>query len=414
LDSDIVCFQEVKVIDKQLPTEYTHVKGFDCFYSLCTKRAYSGLATFVRKKVSPVVCEFGFTGTISKSNLGCYEQLYQSFTKEQLIEMDSEARVLITDHAFFVLFNVYYPALCDESRLYFKMNFSKALQTRIDALIQSGRNVIVVGDVNIAHNEIDHCDPLQSIKENGIVHFGDVPHRIWLNEWLLSGLVIDSFRLFHPERKNAFTCWNTLINARPANYGTRIDYIFVSPEIKKWLSNCDILVDILGSDHCPVYIELLPTLDNQSLSKLFPSLSKPCIGATYYWSNFGGNQTTLESFFQKRKHTNQNPVSVAKVSKKQSLQKPITNFIQKSTSQKSELIDDFPLYDQDKFAKTFNAISEWKQIMGSKNAPKCFHGEVSKETKATKPGPNKGKMFYVCARLVGSDPNGRCNFFAWK
>ncbi|KAI8898449.1 exodeoxyribonuclease III Xth, partial [Globomyces pollinis-pini] len=256
--SDIICFQEIKRTIKSLPTEFNHVPGYDVFYSLHPTKGYAGVATFVKSNISPVMVEQGFSGLLSTTNLGHLDDLHQHYTADTLKQLDSEGRVLITDHQYFILFNIYYPNSGEtDDRHEFKMIFSKAVQIRIDSFVRAGRRVMVVGDLNVTHQEIDHCNPEQSMKDNGLAKFEDLDSRIWLNDWLYpNGLMIDTFRFSFPNRTNAFTVWNTKLNARSVNYGTRIDYILVSESLRDWIDVSDILPDVLGSDHCPIFLTL--------------------------------------------------------------------------------------------------------------------------------------------------------------
>jgi AP endonuclease 2 len=429
LDADIICFQEVKAADTQLPSEYTWVPGFDCFYHLCKKRAYCGVATIVRKDWAPVEVEFGFSGQKGKSKMGGYDILYQRFSKERLAQLDGEGRVLISDHQHFVLINAYFPALTEDSRLEFKMDFSQALQIRIESLLNSGRQVILVGDINVAHKEIDHCDPQQSIKDHNLTSFGDMVPRIWFDKMLSKSQLLDTFRYFWPSRVGAYTCWNVVINARSSNYGTRIDYILVSRGLEKWLASANVCQDIMGSDHCPVLVEFKDRLYNEALLDFVKNdLKKPAIGATFYWNNYGARQQKLDMFFKKGvKKTVIPAIKPSTVSKQQSAsiattflgvtkkQRSIKSFFTKAATLENTntLTDlhDFPKYDPILFETKEKAREQWKKIMQSKPIPNCHHNEPCKLQKVIK-GPKKGNYFFVCDRPVGV--NSRCDFFLWK
>ena len=170
--------------------------------------------------------------------------------------------------------------------------------------------VIVLGDVNTSHREIDHCDPYEE--------FDDHPGRRFLNhflqddsckeitstvhdvdkenfdEWQAVHVEVedkqffDTFRLFHPDRKLAFTCWNTRLNCRSTNYGTRIDYIFCTMNMTTYILDCDIQPEVLGSDHCPV--QAIFTF------KISP-LDKPPEWCTKNFKEFSGKQVKVSDFF---------------------------------------------------------------------------------------------------------------------
>lgn len=171
--------------------------------------------------------------------------------------------------------------------------------------------MIVLGDINTSHRQIDHCDP------SDIEDFGENPGRKWLNGFLHngreeeerngvetdeesevsstdpmhSGKFVDTFRYFHPTRTNAFTCWSTLTGARQTNYGTRIDYIFADCQLaKEQFVAADIMPEVEGSDHCPVWGKLR--------CSLVPS-SKPPPLCTRYLPEFAGKQQKLSRFLVK-------------------------------------------------------------------------------------------------------------------
>eukprot|EP00775_Hariotina_reticulata_P013000 gene13000-13129_t len=203
LEADIVCFQETKLQRTELQRELALVEGWESFFSFCSLRTgYSGVATFCKKSVVsvPVAVEQGIT----------------------------EGRVLITDHGLFLLVNLYGPALTSEEkleeRLAFKLNFYKVLEWRVRRWLAAGRAVLVVGDLNISPQPHDSCSPAP------IAEFLARPDRAWLQGLLgpLGPGVVDVFRLFHPHRQQAYTCWNTASGARALNWGTRIDHILAA------------------------------------------------------------------------------------------------------------------------------------------------------------------------------------------
>lgn len=193
LDADIICFQETKIQRNKLEKQHALVDGYDAFFSFSRTRAsYSGVVTYVKKGAyTPIASEEGFTGLLNTEDNK--EPLYFSeFTTPELQALDNEGRCVITDHGQFVLFNVYFPNEGPENpdRGTFKMQFHRAIQQRIEQFWKQGkdegrsREVIVVGDVNVAHREIDHVDPAGSIKERGMKSYGDTPGRQWFEEFV--------------------------------------------------------------------------------------------------------------------------------------------------------------------------------------------------------------------------------------
>uniref|UniRef100_UPI0037E9034C DNA-(apurinic or apyrimidinic site) endonuclease 2 isoform X1 n=2 Tax=Semicossyphus pulcher TaxID=241346 RepID=UPI0037E9034C len=322
LDSDIICVQETKVTRDLLDERTAIVEGYNSYFSYSRGRSgYSGVATYCKDSATPFAAEEGLTGLLTNGEgaVGCYGD-QNEFCSEELQLLDNEGRAVITQHKIMcqdkeqivTVINVYCPRADPEKpeRKQFKLQFYKLLQCRAEALLKDGSNVIVLGDVNTSHRQIDHCDP------SDIEDFGANPGRKWLNGFLHgsrqeekieeeeeeesevtstepvnSGKFVDTFRYFHPTRTNAFTCWSTLTGARQTNYGTRIDYIFADSQfVKEQFVAADIMPEVEGSDHCPVW--------GQLSCSLLPS-SKPPPLCTRYLPEFAGKQQKLSRFFVK-------------------------------------------------------------------------------------------------------------------
>ncbi|KAJ3323162.1 Class II abasic (AP) endonuclease [Boothiomyces sp. JEL0866] len=426
LDADIICFQEVKQTLASLPSSYTHVPDYDIFYFLHKDKGYSGVATVVKKSISPEFVEIGMSG-LKEPNLGCLEELQKEFTKEELAELDSEARVIITDHKLFVLFNIYFPNDANETRFEYKMKFSKAIEIRAASFMKQGRSVIIAGDVNVSHKEIDHCDPAQSVKDNRLESFDSAIARQWFNSWVYpNGQLVDSFRWFYPDKEKVFTVWNTKINARPANYGTRIDYILVSKELIDDVKDAQVLSDVLGSDHCPVTLEFKDTHHSlkKSIYELLKSdMKKPHPLCTFYWDNYAAKQLKINNFF--KKVTKQDLLqkqsdSALRIQKKPS-QKSMKSFlIEKQTQNIVDLDHVIALnYLENNMTppvlgKEHMKSKGWDFMLKKREIPKCNHGDECVEMVVKKAGPNKGKYFYACPRKVGNTADSKCDFFSWK
>ncbi|XP_013417725.1 DNA-(apurinic or apyrimidinic site) lyase 2-like [Lingula anatina] len=330
LDADIVCFQETKVTRDQLDEPTAIVEGYSSYYSFSKVRSgYSGVATYCKTHATPLKAEEGLTGLLATTGdesalIGCYGN-HADFTDEELQSLDNEGRVIITQHKIraaegreelLTIINVYVPRADPEreDRQVFKQRFCQLLQTRAEALVHAGSHVIILGDLNISHRQIDHCDPVE--KEE----FDARPSRKWLSAFLkpigtaaepaqdveadtdsivTGGIFLDTFRYFRPNEENAFTCWNTSTGARQTNYGTRIDYILASADLCEGLvKDCVIWPDIEGSDHCPVKAELT--------CNIVQSAKYPPI-CTKFMPEFSGKQQKLSEFFSKSvkepKHT---------------------------------------------------------------------------------------------------------------
>ncbi|KAI3602655.1 dna-(apurinic or apyrimidinic site) lyase 2 [Moniliophthora roreri] len=358
LGADIINFQEVKSTRPALPRSVAVPPSYDAFFSFpIQKSGYSGVATYTRSStVTPLKAEEGLsylfcssrqlkpplTSSERVSSPECYpdsrvaivpgdaelsddEQERHTTGKlllsTELKSLDSEGRVLTLDFGMFVLINVYCPNDGSEERLPFKNDFHRVLETRIRALIeQERREVILVGDLNACAAMIDHCEG-QIIVKRGIAEGKDGEEwfweekegRQWLRDMLIweegsgrkvegRGCLVDVVRKFHPDRKGMYTCWNTKLSARDSNYGTRIDYILVTPNLVPWVKDADIQPQVKGSDHCPVYIDLYDEIMGQDskILQLKDVLSSggdtPRIAAKF-WDEHSGKQKLLSSFF---------------------------------------------------------------------------------------------------------------------
>ncbi|GAA6216548.1 DNA-(apurinic or apyrimidinic site) lyase 2 [Lates japonicus] len=316
LDADIICVQETKVTRDLLDERTAIVDGYNSYFSYSRGRSgYSGVATYCKDSATPFAAEEGLTGLLTNHEgaVGCYGD-HAEFSNEELQLLDNEGRAVITQHRIMcqdkvqtvTVINVYCPRADPEKpeRKQFKLHFYKLLQGRAEAILKDGSHVIVLGDVNTSHRQIDHCDPSDNDD------FGENPGRKWLNSFLHSGKpeqdrdeeepdgesvhggkFVDTFRYFHPTRTNAFTCWSTLTGARQTNYGTRIDYIFADCQLaEEQFVAADIMPEVEGSDHCPVW--------GQLSCPLLPS-SKPPPLCTRYLPEFAGKQQKLSRFLVK-------------------------------------------------------------------------------------------------------------------
>ncbi|KAJ8016775.1 hypothetical protein DPEC_G00010870 [Dallia pectoralis] len=325
LDADIICVQETKVTRDLLDERTAIVEGYNSYFSFSRGRSgYSGVGTYCKDNATPFAAEEGLTGLLTSNhegNIGCYGD-QREFSSEELKLLDNEGRAVLTQHTVLceeqpetlTVVNVYCPRADPEKpeRKQFKMHFYKLLQDRAEAILKSGSHVIILGDVNTSHRPMDHCDP------DDIDDFEEHPGRKWLDSLLVngskdkegeqedddddgdsltstnptrSGKFVDTFRHFHPTRSKAFTCWNTMTGARQTNYGTRIDYIFADQLFfTKQFMAADIMPEVEGSDHCPVWGHLRC----QVLSS-----SKPPPLCSRHLPEFAGRQQKLSHFLVK-------------------------------------------------------------------------------------------------------------------
>ncbi|XP_064121857.1 LOW QUALITY PROTEIN: DNA-(apurinic or apyrimidinic site) endonuclease 2-like [Macrobrachium nipponense] len=547
LGADVICFQETKVTRDMLEEPLAIVEGYSSYFSFSRKRSgYSGVATFCLKEATPVYAQEGLSGLYGGNLLdkgGTPESLAGHWTEEELRNLDSEGRAIITQHSIkgnssmfsaVAVINVYCPRVDPEKpeRRAYKLRFYELLRQRAAAIYSTGCHVIIVGDINTSHKRIDHCDPddIEDFElrldrryldkflipihkeentkstddernsanetsntlfkkaqqpqgpkisdsefvteQNGIPlddsAYGEDVHA---DEYLLESAsdfhVVDTFRYFYPNKRDAFTCWNTFTNARSSNYGTRIDYIFCDESLLPFVEESAILQDVMGSDHCPVVLRVKGEVINSS--KL-PDL------CTKFFPEFKGNQQKLSSYFEsvatipaikaddrvsqlscgnKRKisESKSKPTSNKKQSKLNSYftVKPkdaeeskvvskdeaklkenkscFQNAINRSVSSYSRIehclkpsdkeslervnkICDDSISIQNEQEKGNNSLekrspqkSGWGFMMkGPKNPPLCpGHQEPTVVRTVKKKGPNMNKQFYACARGAGRE-----------
>lgn len=218
--------------------------GYDSFFSFpVTKGGYSGVAVYTKADtVAPLKAEEGLTGALQpKPNLTEQERVSPTYPQTHQIEfyrdenedtpssltaLDAEGRALVLDFGIFVLINLYCPAETSDSRLPYKMNFHIILEERVRKLIhEEGREVIIVGDINITAAPIDHCDGLLPSHQAG---FWSHPPRAWFKNWLApSGQMVDVIRNAWPERKGMYTCKRKLlpnVSQILTGEGVRLEY----------------------------------------------------------------------------------------------------------------------------------------------------------------------------------------------
>ena len=190
------------------------------------------------------------------------------------VTLDSEGRCVILEFPAFVLLGVYSPANRDESRDDFRIGFLEALDARVRNLAAAGKQIVLTGDMNVISAEKDTCNLAERLRKEGLTasDFFSSPSRRLFNHLILGGrvfgerdagkdpLLLDLCRNFHPEREGMFTCWDTKKNTRPANNGSRIDYVLCSSGIQDWFTTANIQEGLMGSDHCPVFAVLSDTV----------------------------------------------------------------------------------------------------------------------------------------------------------
>lgn len=234
-DADILCVQETKATADQLDQPLVEPMDYTSYWHSAEKKGYSGVASFVR------------TSGKKKKTLNSTEESIG------IEEFDNEGRVLITKFDDFTLLNVYFPnGKKNQERLNYKMHFYEHFLQFCQDLRKNGEKIVICGDVNTAHTEIDLANPKPNSKYSGFLPI----ERAWMDKLVDSGFV-DSYRHFNPDQIGAYTWWSMRSKlAKINNVGWRLDYFFISDDLIENLRSAAIYPDVEGSDHCPISIEL--------------------------------------------------------------------------------------------------------------------------------------------------------------
>ena len=236
---DILCMQETKAHRGQLPPELAEPEEYEAYFHSAKKKGYSGVSTWIRKD-------------------GAAKLTSEPVTALGVERFDDEGRVLVTEFEGFALINCYFPHSQRElGRLDYKLDFYDTFLHHCNRLRREGKRVIITGDLNTAHHEIDLARPKENRQNSGFLQV----ERDRLDQFEAHGY-IDAFRLFH-EGPGHYTWWSYLFGAREANVGWRIDYFFVSDDLVAEVKDCHIQPEIEGSDHCPVVLELTAAPNQQ-------------------------------------------------------------------------------------------------------------------------------------------------------
>lgn len=224
MDADIFCLQEIKLSEGQLDWNR---EGYYAYWNYAKKKGYSGTAIF--SKEEPISVSYGIG----------------------IEEHDQEGRVITLEFPEFYMVTCYTPNSQNElARLDYRMKWEEDFKSYLLGLKQK-KGVILTGDLNVAHKEIDLKNPKTNRRNAG---FTD-EEREKMTQLLAAGFV-DSFRYFYPEQENIYSWWSYRFKAREKNAGWRIDYFLVSEELKEKMVDAKIHTDIFGSDHCPVELDI--------------------------------------------------------------------------------------------------------------------------------------------------------------
>ncbi|MEE4243653.1 MAG: exodeoxyribonuclease III [Desulfopila sp.] len=228
LSPEILALQETKAQPDQLSAELKNINGYSSYWHSAVRKGYSGVAIYAKEKPISVIEGIGED------------------------KFDCEGRVLTLEYSTFYFVNIYFPnSGPDLQRLPYKIDFNSALHSFVKNLAAQ-KNVVICGDYNVAHKEIDLKNPQSNTQNAGFT----AEERAWMDDFVNSGF-IDTFRMFNPNEEQ-YTWWSYRFNARARNIGWRIDYFCVDERSRDLVIDAAILQDIMGSDHCPVLLKFKP------------------------------------------------------------------------------------------------------------------------------------------------------------
>jgi exodeoxyribonuclease-3 len=225
--ADIYCIQEIKSSLEQIPEELLRRDGYYSYFTQAERKGYSGVALWTKIKPKYFSDKLGIP------------------------RFNAEGRFMQADFPEFILFNIYFPnGKASQERLQFKLDFYETILKKASDLLKQGKKIVICGDVNTAHKEIDLARPKENERVSGFLPV----EREWIDRLLQLGF-IDAFRYFHPE-PGQYSWWDYKTKARERNVGWRIDYFFISKNLEPNLKSAFIQTEVKGSDHCPVGIDL--------------------------------------------------------------------------------------------------------------------------------------------------------------
>jgi exodeoxyribonuclease-3 len=226
--ADVICLQEIKANKEDVDYATLEALGYQSHFFSAQKKGYSGVA--ILSRIKPDTVQYG----------------------NGIMQSDAEGRLIRADFGDVTLINAYFPSgSSGDERQAYKYQWLDEFYTYIQELRKERAKLIVCGDYNICHREIDIHSPKTNKKSSGFLP----EERAWMDKWFDCGFV-DSFRHFHPEVPHNYSWWTFRANARANNKGWRIDYISVSEPLRDALRGAAIYPDVVHSDHCPVFAEM--------------------------------------------------------------------------------------------------------------------------------------------------------------
>ncbi len=224
---DILCLQETKARPDQLDSGLRDPAGYRAYWNYPEKKGYAGVGLYTRQP--PQAVKYDLDGG----------------------KLDTEGRIILAEYPGFTLFNIYFPnGGAGNQRVPYKLAFYEAFLKYADALVKAGQKLVIGGDVNTAHQEIDLARPRENARNTGFLP----EERAWIDKLLAHGYV-DTFRHFHKE-PGQYSYWDMKTGARARNVGWRIDYFYVSRNLLSQVTGAFIMPEVTGSDHCPIGLTL--------------------------------------------------------------------------------------------------------------------------------------------------------------
>ncbi|GAB5490467.1 MAG: exodeoxyribonuclease III [Phototrophicaceae bacterium] len=226
---DILGVQETKARPEQLSDNLLKPEGYHTYWASAEKKGYSGVGLYSRTEPKNV-------------QLGL-----------DIPEFDAEGRTIIAEYDDFMFVTTYVPSASKgKDFVPFKLEYCQALLDKCNEWQAEGKGVVVCGDINISHQEIDLARPKTNHKTTGFMP----EERAFLDKWFNEEGYIDTFRHFYPDKEDMYSWWSMRSGARPRNVGWRLDYFITSPNMLDSLAEATIHTDVMGSDHCPVSLTL--------------------------------------------------------------------------------------------------------------------------------------------------------------
>lgn len=462
LEADVACFQETKILLLDMPRELAVVPGYTAVFTSARGRpGYAGVAFYVKSSMRIYKAEEGLTGwlrpapgrepyRLDPATSVCPE-MYADLSEHEGLQIDVQNRVLTLDLGACVVIGLYCPADSQGNMSEYKETFFALLDLRVHRLRAQGRQVVVMGDLNVAREPLDSA-PLveeltrlrQPVDRDAWLYAN--PPRAIVNNWVLRDGFVDTGRALHPTRARMFSCWDQQKNCRPANFGSRIDYVLCSEGLR--CTAADVLSELVGSDHCPIYADLdlgpllpqrghpLPPLAQRVVDKFPKSMDfflkrkrdpgeapgeapGPSAKRSPTQEDPPREQTSaspgVASIAPTSSTTNagdSTPIAGNMPNTSSALAKPTSSVSSSSAAKRASKVAK-----QGSVAAMFGAkSSQWQAVDKKKAPPLCMHGEPCILMRSNKP-PRKGESFWVCGRPSGGKINSgmeyRCKTFIW-